>query len=413
MHDRTIWNRAFPGFNRDIAFFFLHTALYQAGLFGITDAILNFYFVSLGHETDTIGLLQGIPRLGGLITGVPLGLLADRIGLKRITVWAAVGAVAASILLVAFPSLPLLAFSRFLYGLFYGAAYIAAAPLLMTLTERRYQTHLFAWYNVVGMAGTAMGSALGGILPTWVAALIPAAGGAQTPFAYGASLFSIVVFVAISILPLLKLPERPLPRRALPNTTHEPIPWLRLTWLTSPFLLYGFTAGLTWPFYNLFFRETFHIPDDLVGTILSIGWLGMSAVTLLNPWLDRQFGRVWGVAVMMCVSAVAFIGLGNSQNLPLAVVLFLIAISARNVFTPLFQPLLMENLPASLHNSASSVGYVVWSLGWFSSSYVSGQWQMHEGFDFIMQIVAIGLVLAAAHTVLIFWRYRTPAAINP
>ncbi len=404
----TTLERRIPGFNRQVTLFMLYSAIYQMGMFGITDAVLNFYFVSLGYETNTIGFLQAVPRIGGLITGVPLALLADRIGVRRITIWSMIGAGLTYFTLFAFPSLEMLATSRFLHGVFYGAAYVVATPLMMMLVERRHQTHLFAYYNLITMGATAVRSFVGGQLPTWIVGAAQNGAGAQSPFAYGMALVIAGILVFISIPPLLRLAElRPAEARPT-GTTRAPIPWLKLTRLSLPFLSFGFTGGLTFPFYNLFFRQTFDISDQLVGTILSLGWFGMALITLANPWLDRRWGRVHALGMTMTIGALAFAALSLAPGLAFSVVAFVIAISVRNTMTPLFQPLMMENIPPWLHNSASSVGFILWSLGWFVASSVSGHWQSQYGYGFIMQVVAVGVFLTGVCIVLIFRRRTAP-----
>ena len=99
------------GLNRPIVLFLLHTAIAQIGLYGITDVILNFYFVSLGYQSETIGILQGLGRLGGTITGIPLGLLADRIGARKVIIICMVGVAVSYVPLVFVPTLPMLILS--------------------------------------------------------------------------------------------------------------------------------------------------------------------------------------------------------------------------------------------------------------------------------------------------------------
>ena len=69
-----------PGFNRQVALFLLYSLIWHIGMFGIMDVVLNFYFVSLGYGSETIGLLQSLPRIGGLLTGVPVGLIVSDSG---------------------------------------------------------------------------------------------------------------------------------------------------------------------------------------------------------------------------------------------------------------------------------------------------------------------------------------------
>ncbi|RPJ00455.1 MAG: MFS transporter, partial [Chloroflexi bacterium] len=188
------------------------------------------------------------------------------------------------------------------------------------------------------------------------------------------------------------------------------IPWLKLVWLSSPLLLFGFTGGLTFPFYNLFFRTTYAASDQAVGTILSLGWIGMALVPLGNPAWEKRYGRVCAIALAMAVAAAAFLGLSLAPVLVPGVICYVVAISFRNMMQPLFQPLLMSTLPPEHHNLTSSIAMVQWNIGWFAATAISGVWQADHGFDFIMRVVAAGVFLNGA---LIVWVFRRTANPNP
>jgi MFS family permease len=113
--------------------------IFNIGLLGLLDVVLNFYFVSLGNNSETIGLLQSLPRLAGFLTSVPIGLLTNRIGTRRVIIISSIGC-ALALWVQLIPALPMLALSRFLYGLAYGAQQIANAPLMVELTDPKERT---------------------------------------------------------------------------------------------------------------------------------------------------------------------------------------------------------------------------------------------------------------------------------
>ncbi|MFC1960060.1 MFS transporter [Chloroflexota bacterium] len=413
-----------PGLNKQGFWFLAHSGLLYLGLFGVTDVLLNFFFISLGYDNATIGFLQGLPRLGGLLTGIPLGIYASRIGSRRITVYATLGLAVSYSMVVLWPTLTMLAASRFLVGLFYGATQIAASPLMMGLASRTYQTHLFSYHSVVTMVSTSAGSLIAGYLPALVVLVyVPAQVVESAPvvtqsaYAYSGALLIVGVIIALSAVPLGRLvDDRPHAPPDLPTAEAPPqpvelplrqVPWGHLSLLSLPFLLFGFTGGLTFPFYNMFFRQTYGLSDEVVGFILSLGWLGMGLVTLTNPWWDKRFGRAVALGIVMTLAAVAFLMLGAAQTLFFSVVAFVLGISIRNMMSPLFQPLLMESVPANLQNIISSVSFVIWNIGYMAATLLAGSWLDTRGFAFIYSVVAVGVFLTGLVVYLIF-RNRTP-----
>jgi len=319
-----------PGLNKQVILYLLYSGLFYIGLIGITDVSLNFYFVSLGHNLETIGILQGLPRLGGLLTGIPVGILANRIGARRVTIYATLCAAATYPMLVIWPSLYMLAFSRFMLGLFFGATQITSAPIMMTLTESRYQTHQFSYHSLITMSATALGSLIAGFMPILIVnvgipawAILEGIPDAQTPFTYGSVLVLGGAIIAASSIPLLWLLDaaKQNDHVSLAKAKND-IPWAHLVFISVPFLFFGFTGGLTFPFYNLFFRVSFGVADDTVGIILSLGWLGMGIVTLANPWWDKHFGRARALGMTMTIAAMAFLALSVAPTLGLSIIAF-------------------------------------------------------------------------------------------
>jgi MFS family permease len=397
---------------RGTPLFLLYSAIFHIGFLGIADVVLNFYFVSLGYDADTIGWMQSLPRLAGFITSVPVSLLANRIGSRRMVALSNFGIVAALIVPVLLPSLPAVAFSRFLIGFLYGAHQIATAPLMIALVDSSAHTRFFAYHNVVSMGSGALGNFIGGWLPALLvgalAGVVPAelTANAQTPFAYGATLLIAALVTLASTIPfgLMRSVSAPVTVSQPFTAAQSRDSWGLLVVLMLPMLLFGFTGGLTFPFYNLFFRTQFSIPDDVVGTIISIGWLGMGLIPLLNPWWERRFGRVWALALTMLIAAAGFFWLSLAPSLVISVIAFTLAVSFRNVMQPLFQPLVLDSLPRHLHNNASGMSMVLWNIGWFSATASSGVLQRTLGFPVIMQIVAVGVLLTAALVLVIYRR---------
>lgn len=378
-----------PGLNRRVLLFLCHSLLFHIALLGIADILLNFYLVSIGFDGQTIALLQSLPRLSGFLIGLPIGLFADRIGNGRIIALSTAGlalSVAATALTT---SQPLLALSRFAWGACFGANQVVKPPFMVTLIDRREHTAQFSWHNLVSMLAVALGSALGGLLPMLL-------GGAAVAdaSAYRASISLAALVLLLSILPMLLLDGRGgTAGRRLRMGAWRLLPWRRLLRLTCPLFVFGISGGLTFPFFNLFFRDVFGLGDSAVGAVIGLGWLVMGAVPLANPLWQARLGRAGALFALMLLSALAFIGLSLAQALALAVVFYALAIGARNTMQPLFQPLLLDSLSEAHHNLASSLGLALWNMGWFGATLGFGWLQLSLGYRGIMLLVAVFVLL--------------------
>ncbi len=399
-NNKTRWH--IPGLNRQVLIFLIYSLIFHIALFGITDSLLNFYFLSIGYEAETIGTLQALPRLSGFLTGLPVGIFANRLGKRKIIIFSTYGVAISTAAVVLLQGLPLLMMSRFLLGFFFGAGQVVKPPYMVTLTHRDEHTAQFSYHNFISMSAVSLGSVLGGFMPLIISRIfsissIGALPAEQTSDAYRGAILLAALLIFLSVIPLYWLPKdtlsQEIPKKEKRKAAPPNIPWLRIVKLSLPLLIFGISGGLTFPFFNLFFRETFGIADNIVGIILALGWLGMALIPLLNPIWEKHVGRAKALTGLMCISAIAFFGLGVVPTLLFAVILYTIAIAVRNTMQPLYQPLLMDSLPANFHNLASSVGLVLWNLGWFASTMSFGFLKGRIGYSGIMILVAIFVLL--------------------
>ena len=389
-----------PGLNGQVLLFLCHSLLFHIALLGIADILLNFYLVSIGYDTETISLLQSLPRLSGFLIGLPIGLVANRIGNRRLIVLSTVGLALSVAATALTQSLLVIALSRFLWGACFGANQVVKSPYMVTLTPSGEHTAQFSWHNLVSMLSVAAGSALGGALPIVMsgALSIAAAGGLrpeEMPLAYRASILCAALLLFLSAMPLLLLKRRPAGaqmQRAILGFGRS-VPWRRVLRLAFPLFVFGISGGWTFPFFNLIFRDLFGISDSVIGGVIGLGWLFMGLAPLLNPVWEARLGRAGALTALMIVSAAAFVGFSLSQALWIAVIFYVMAIGIRNTMQPLFQPLLMASLDAEHHNIASSMGLALWNLGWFASALTFGWLHAAVGIRAIMLLAAAFVVL--------------------
>ena len=390
-----------PGLNGRVLLFLCHSLLFHIALLGIADILLNFYLVSIGYDTATISLLQSLPRLSGFLIGLPIGLVANRVGNRRLIILSTAGIALAVATTALTQSLPIIALSRFLWGACFGANQVVKPPFMVTLTDRSEHTAMFSYQNLVAMFAVAFGSVLGGALPLVASETLSIAGAAglrpeEMPLAYRVSIVSAAFLLLLSIAPMLSLRAGAAKSKRAGTVEFRrwrSAPWRRLIRLTFPLFIFGISGGLTFPFFNLIFRELFGISDSAVGVVIGLGWLAMGLLPLLNPAVEARLGRAGGLTALMFASAVAFVGLSAASGLAVAIVFYALAIGIRNTMQPLFQPLLMDSLDAGLHNVASSMGLVMWNIGWFISTFSFGFLHLAIGARGIMLVVAFFVVL--------------------
>jgi MFS family permease len=390
-----------PGPNGRVLLFLCHSLLFHIALLGIADILLNFYLVSIGYDTATISLLQALPRLSGFLIGLPIGLIANRVGNRQLILLSTAGVALAVAATALTQNMLVIAASRFLWGACFGANQVVKPPFMVTLTDRSEHTAQFSYHNLVAMLAVALGSALGGALPLLASQTLGIVGTnvmrpEAMPLAYRVSIMCAALLLLLSNAPILALRTMSAQEKNAgdaENRNRRKPPWRLLLRLTLPLFVFGISGGLTFPFFNLIFRELFGLADSAVGSVIGLGWLVMGLMPLFNPAWEARLGRAGALTTLMLVSAVAFVGLSQAQGLTIAILFYVLAIGLRNTMQPLFQPLLMDSLAAADHNIASSLGLVMWNIGWFLSTFSFGMLQPAIGSRNIMLVVAFFVVL--------------------
>src|SRR6516225_2355711 len=138
----------------------------------ISTLTLNYYVHSLGYQPDFIGVFSAMPAIGALISAVPVGFLADRIGRKPVLVLTAIFTpvfLAACALVTS----PLLLLScALMQGVVSTAYWVTNLPLLTESTTESQRVGVFALNSFLLLGVGALGNLLGGAIPEFTAGIL-------------------------------------------------------------------------------------------------------------------------------------------------------------------------------------------------------------------------------------------------
>ena len=365
----------------------LHSMLFGLAA-SIADLLFNFYLVSLGYANDTAGLLSTVGRSAGIVLGLPIGFLIDRIGARRALLQGLVLFIAAWVALLLARSLWALILAQFVIGAAYILAATAITPLMASVTRPDQRAQVFGLNASAGNMIGPVGSVIAGLLPALFARTIGA--GPRDVGAYRLALAVSVGLAALALLPVLRPFPAPVhaPRAANDLAPQHTLPFrtlLRFAWAS---LLFGVAGGSIMPFQNLFFRMQFGLSDATVGVVLAGSALGLGVGGLLGMPISRRIGLRRGAAWLRFAAAPAMLLLLLPAVLPAAVGFCLRGLCVGASF-PLNDALVMQETPPRQRGLASSLMSVLWSGGWAVASLASGWVQLHWGFAPVLIAAAL------------------------
>ncbi len=354
--------------------------VYGAG-FGIHRILFNFFLRSLGYDETLMGLLSTVSSMTVLISALPMGYVADILGRKLSLVVSGLVIGPSILLMVIFPSVPMMIIMNILMGIGSSLGSISSGPFLMENSGEVERTYLFSISSGLRMAAFSVGDWIGGYLPTWFGRVFDVSAVSSTAYAWAIGIAGILVIVAV--IPRLMLKRRKLASDEI--TIFAPLKYAKehpgmLTKLLLPMLITSIGAGLIMPFMNIFFSNVHHQPDPVIGVMFAWGSLAMGIGLILAPALADRFGKIKVIVFTQALSIPFLILLGFSPLFSLSALAYYIRLTLMNMSSPVYQTFVMEQVDSDSRAMVASLNSMVSSFGRAFSPTISGWLQVSYGF---------------------------------
>ncbi len=355
-------------------------------------ALLILLLQSRGLDLLQASVLFGIHALTVVLLEVPTGSLADIVGRKRVTIWAALlMMVGYGLFLTAF-TFPLLLFG----GVVYGVSRALASGALDAWFVDTVQAHdpqvdlqpLFAKSGVMTLVGLALGTLAGGLIPLGYR-FLPLSGSAiLTDLSLPLVASLIVQLIRLLLIGLLVVEERPASTRSLrtivttmPDFIGSAIQLSRRSKLIRWILLTTFGSGFVMISLENFWQPHFaellggSEGNSLIFGIIMAGNFVLGAVgNMLSPALAQRLGNRLGLltGVVEFLRGAALFLLVMQSSVPLASLFFWTVYFGMGVAGPAVGTILNEEITADFRSTMLSIQSMVSYIGVFAGSLVLG-----------------------------------------
>ncbi len=363
----------------------------------VSDVLFNFYLDSLGYGNEVAGQMNSIFRAAGVVFGIPMGLLIDRRGARRVLMFSILAYAAGWIAVLGWQDIAIIRLFYFLVGAANIATYTAIIPLLSSVIEPKQRATFFGINAGATVAVGFVGSLLGGALPALLAPLLQV--GATDVLAYRSALLSVSIIGFIAIVPLFGLGAAVTKQQATMvapvNSDAPKLPFTRLLVYASQAFLLGVGGGMVVPFQNLFFRQQFNLPDAQVGLILAISAFVMGFGSIIGGPISHKIGLRNAAAWTRMLAAPTLL-LMLVPNLWVSAGAYYVSRLVIGITFPLADALVMQSVPPHQRGTSTSLTSMLWSMGWSLAALGSGYIQSHSGFEWVMIASGIAYLLGAA-----------------
>ncbi len=395
-------------FNRNTKLFLASTLLYGFS-FSVWELFFNLYILSLGFNSDMLGLIRSATPLAALFLGLPLGLLSDRIGRRTSMI---VGLVIGFIGM--FFEIRLLSPGLiFFFGLVQGAGFmlyrVSQSPFIMAASVRENQAMIFSLNFGLAIVASTVGNLVAGQMPSLLESWLGLTRG--TSAAYQWVITAGILFATTSLVPVFMIRETRLrddsPANQIPlkemirKIVNQPVA-RRLAFIN---ILIGLGAAILIPYLNVFLRTKFDVSDNLLGLIFGLSSLLVFLGSVLSPLTVKiTHSRIIPTVATQGASLVFLFTLGFSPVLWIAVVSLLLRNVLKQSSSPLLDNYAMLISPPEEQGTISSLRATSWQAGQTFGLFVSGLVQTRFGFKPLFITTGLLYGLAAALT----WIYFRP-----
>jgi len=148
------------------------------------------------------------------------------------------------------------------------------------------------------------------------------------------------------------------------------VPWI----VSMADLVTCIGAGMTIKYFNLYWKNTWHMSPTNVLAIAAVQPLVVALFTKLIEKPAEKFGRVQAVTISRVFGAAVFLVLASASNLPLALTVYFVRSGMANAVFPLNKSIMFDFTPSNQRgrwNAVATLSGSVWSGSAFIGGYVS------------------------------------------
>ncbi len=349
--------------------------------------------ISAGVVALTLAIYNGIR----LAFNLPLSRLIARSALPAMLATGGAILAAGAVVVGVAPSFPIVLLGRAIMGMGSAIFILTTHFWLARVATPESKVQLFSYHQLVGLAGSALGPAFGGLVGGWL----------SWRYAFGLAVIpGLIAAVAGRRLPYPAAGQA-VPLQAGTGTAGDRPPFREIVGPGMSMMAFMFFhGGIVMTLIPLFAAREVGLGPEGIGAILMLGTLQRFGAALIGAWLVGRFGTrrvvVIGLTVL-ALSVLSFLAVDSTGGLILAVSL----ISWANLGGSFVIAMLTDRVPEAHWGTALGANRTMGDVGAMIAPILVGFVIDHRGFDAAFA-VSVGVLLAAAGLAAAFTASRVP-----
>jgi predicted MFS family arabinose efflux permease len=373
----------------------IYLSCFSAVANGYLTMVISAYLPEIGISSSDIGLLLGVNGAAMILTAIPFGMLADRIGRKRILV-VSLSLIPLTLLIYALTrDVPFLLIGSVVAGAAEGAFLSAWNAMIADMTSPGTRTKAFSMSFIFNGGFTSLGFTLPFIIPF----LIPLTGWSSYALhsAFFLVLAALAVISPVMLHRLLKDLKENVRQRAPGEKRLARIkgPYMRRMLKFSIFnSLIGLGAGLVIPLVPTWLYLKYGIPDSLTGPLLAVCSISIGLASLFSGRIAEKYGPVKAIAFTQGTSTIFMLAIPFMPGAAPAAIVYFIRAALMNMAGPILDSYLMGIITPPERGLASAINSIIWRIPNSVSTVIGGLMFAAGMFELPFIIAAILYIIA-------------------
>ena len=333
---------------------------------GITNVVLQLYFASIGISSATLGSIIMMNALSAAILTIPMGILADRYGKKKLVYACAVSTVIAGPLLLFTRSVLMFKLAFLSIGVSNAAA-VVFSPIYSSFFEKEDMDKAFGFYGALNIATISLGSLFGFIPPLLVERL-----GFSLSSAYWMFLaLGFVPFIVQNVFYIWSVKDYE--EGKANNGFRFNMASKDLVFKISLIqLLSAASVGVFISLFPFYVNKKFGLESDALGALFFASKLMSAAAQALSSKISDRLGSLKTIAVAFGLAAPFYLLMPLAPSFTWLSAFYILRLSFATIAAPLMSSTLMKDLKEEEKATANSLKMIAMQGGGVIGPWLGG-----------------------------------------
>lgn len=371
---------------------------------GIANVVMQLYFASIGISSATLGSIIMMNALSAAILTIPMGILADRFGKKKLVYVCALSTVVAGPLLLFTKSVLMFKLAFLSFGVSNAAA-VVFSPIYSSFFEKEDMDKAFGFYGALNIATISMGSLLGFIPPLLVERL-----GFSLSSAYWMFLaLGLVPFVVQNVFYIWSVKDYEDGKAN--NGFRFNMASKNLVFKISLIqLLSAASVGVFISLFPFYVNKKFGLESDALGALFFASNLMSAAAHALSSKISDRLGSLKTITVAFGLAAPFYLLMPLASSFTWLSAFYVLRLGFATIAAPLMSSTLMKDLKEEEKATANSITRMAMQGGGVIGPWLGGALMERASIE-LPAFVGGGLYAAMAALTFLMLRKTWPAPV--